>query len=114
MFVPDRLTLQSGRFYRLEVVNVSLLYHNWVRAPNSSEAAPRPPARSWCPRESQAACLSRQVATEFLLQGALWWPLRLDADGSGEWLLYPRRKGVYPFVCTVAGHDNMRGVLTVV
>ena len=49
------------------------------------------------------------------MQGAYWVPLKVEQKtGDVELLLTPRRKGTWPFVCTVIGHQNMKGTVEVV
>ena len=76
------------------------------------------PATPFSPRPPPAGCCSpaqTRAPQELLLRGAFWLPLHVEAEsGDATWLLYPRVPGKYPYVCTVKGHQNMKGVLEII
>ena len=54
------------------------------------------------------------VATNFL-QNSWWLLTRIDGVmGETEWYVVPRKTGLFPFYCTVTGHEGMKGVIEVV
>jgi hypothetical protein len=53
-------------------------------------------------------------ATDFL-QTSLWLLTSMEQQsGETEWYVLPRKLGLFPFYCTVTGHEQMKGVIEVV
>jgi len=54
------------------------------------------------------------VATDFL-QSSFWVATKIDQKmGETEWFVMPRKLGLFPFYCTVTGHEGMKGIIEVV
>lgn len=97
VFSPNRLTFETGKLYKLVLVNRSGAKH-YFSSPDFS-----------------AAVWTRKLETkEVEVKGAVR-EIELKPGGSAAWFLVPVQAGSYALRCTVPGHSQagMVGVLKI-